>query len=107
PAIAAAKPTGGVAYRMIAQEPDEDRDPIERRLAEVDEVVAAAGKAGKGDPGPTEDALAKRVGEGQLALAEGNAEGALIAFLDVVENNPDSIAAQQAVPLLGTALVRM
>lgn len=77
------------------------------QLREAEENVVAAERAAAKDDKPTETQLAKRLVDGQLLLVEGDAEGAAIKFLDLVENYGSSQAGAQAVFFLGDALVRL
>ncbi|MBX7081419.1 MAG: hypothetical protein K1X88_19615 [Nannocystaceae bacterium] len=88
-----------------------DRDvklgDLATQLREAEQNVVAAERAAAKDPKPKEVELARRLVAGQLLLAEGDAEGAAIKFLDLVENHPGSQAGAQAVYFLGDALVHM
>src|SRR5262249_33737467 len=76
-------------------------------LREAEENVVAAERAAAQDDTPDEATLAKRLVAGQLDLGEGNYDGAAIKFLDLVENYPESQAAQQATHYLGEALTHL
>lgn len=80
---------------------------LSTQLREAEENVVAAERAAAKDASPTATVLAKQLVEGQLLLAEGNAEGAAIKFLDLVENHGESPAGAQAVFHLGDALVHL
>lgn len=76
-------------------------------LREAEANVVAAERAAAADDTPSDATLAKRLVDGQLRLAEGDAEGAAIKFLDLIENYAESPAGIQAVHHLGEALVRL
>ncbi len=78
---------------------------VVERLREAERVVVAAERAAAADDKKSEEALAKRLVEGQLKLAERDVEAAAIIFLDLIENYPQSEAAPQALYFLGEALV--
>jgi tetratricopeptide (TPR) repeat protein len=80
---------------------------LSTQLREAEQNVVAAERAAAKDPKPTETILAKRLVEAQLLLAEGDAEGAAIKFLDLVENHAESPAGAQAVFFLGDSLVQL
>ncbi|MEX1364818.1 MAG: tetratricopeptide repeat protein [Nannocystaceae bacterium] len=98
----------GLALPGAAAAAPGDRDFLDRQDAKLDEAedaLAKASAAAKRAVGPSDEELAKRLVQGQLQLAEGDYEGAAIAFLDLLENHPSSQAAPQAVFFLGEALV--
>ncbi len=80
---------------------------LSTQLREAEQNVVAAERAAARDPKPTETVLAKRLVEAQLLFAEGDAEGAAIKFLDLVENHAETPAGAQAVFFLGDALVQL
>lgn len=80
---------------------------LSTQLREAEENVVAAERAAAKESKPTATVLAKQLVEGQLLLAEGNAEGAAIKFLDLVENHGDTPAGTQAVFCLGDALIHL
>jgi tetratricopeptide (TPR) repeat protein len=84
---------------------DEAIDELSAKLREAEESLQKAAQAIAHEPKPTTEELAKRLVRGQLALAEGDYEGAAIAFLDLVENHPASPAALEATLGLGDAIV--
>ena len=75
------------------------------RVRESEASVVAAERAAAKEDTKSEAQLAKRLVEGQLKLSERDYEGAAIVFLDLIENNPNSQAAPQAVYFLGEALI--
>jgi tetratricopeptide (TPR) repeat protein len=75
------------------------------RLRDVDKMIREAEKAAAADKKKTDEELAKRLVEGQLMLAERDVERSAIVFLDLLENNPKSNAASQAMYFLGESLV--
>lgn len=77
------------------------------RVREAETVVIAAERAASKEQAPTEAQLAKQLVAGQLQLSEHDYERAAITFLDLLENYPQSQAAQQATHFLGAALVHM
>ena len=68
-------------------------------------VVTEAEAGARKETTKSVKALAKRLVEGQLLLAERDTERAAIVFLDLVENHPGTPAASQAMFYLGQALV--
>lgn len=78
-----------------------------QRLRESEQSVVKAERAAAKEAVPTDKALAKRLVQGQLQMAEGDYEGAAIKFLDLVENYGETPAGIQAVFFLGDALVQM
>lgn len=86
---------------------DEALDAMSTKLREAEKSLQAAAKAAAREPEATEEELAKRLVRGQLQLAEGDYQGAAIAFLDLVENHPSTRAALEARLGLGQALVPM
>lgn len=84
---------------------DDALSDLSATLREADKSLRKAAQAAKREPKVSDEELAKRLVRGQLALAEGNYEGAAIAFLDILENHPSSLAAIEATFYLGEALV--
>ncbi len=82
-------------------------DRLDAKLSDAEGLLQDAERAAKSEKGPTEEELAKRLVRGQLKLADGDYEGAAIAFLDLIENHSGSPAAPQAVFYLGEALVHL
>lgn len=74
-------------------------------MSDVEDSLRAAAKAVEREPEATEEELAKRLVRGELQLADGDYQGAAIAFLDLVENHGGSRAALEARLGLGQALV--
>ncbi|MEM6295297.1 MAG: tetratricopeptide repeat protein [Myxococcota bacterium] len=100
----------GVADAAPARRRNKDQaklGDLVQRLREAQQSVVKAERIAAKDAVPTEAALAKRLIEGQLKLAEGNYEGAAIAFLDLVENHGKTPAGVEAVYFLGDALTHM
>ncbi|MBK8719740.1 MAG: hypothetical protein IPN32_34250 [Deltaproteobacteria bacterium] len=106
-AIALAIATLLAAGPAIARDREVKLGDLATSLREAEENVVAAERAAAKDPRAKETELARRLVDGQLLLAEGDAEGAAIKFLDLVENYPESQAGAQAVFFLGDALVHM
>jgi tetratricopeptide (TPR) repeat protein len=100
-----------VAVGLVTPAQARDREAklgdLATQLREAEQNVVAAERAAAKDPKPTETVLAKRLVEAQLLLAEGDAEGAAIKFLDLVENYGESPAGAQAVFFLGDSLVQL
>jgi tetratricopeptide (TPR) repeat protein len=80
---------------------------LSTQLREAEQNVVAAERAAAKDPKPSETQLAKQLVQGELMLAEGDAEGAAIKFLDLVENHASTPAGAQAVFFLGEALAQL
>ncbi|MCH9679815.1 MAG: tetratricopeptide repeat protein, partial [Deltaproteobacteria bacterium] len=93
--------------RGRAGKKDELLEKLTDKVGDAEQVLAAAAKAANKEKGPTEEELAKRLVRGQLKLVEGDFEGAGVAFLDILENHPNSQAAPQAVFFLGEALINL
>lgn len=100
-------PTVAQAAAPRAARNDAELEKQEAKVAEAESALRDAIKAAKQETGATEEELAKRLVQGQLSLAEGDYEGAAIAFLDLLENHPKSRAAPQATFFLGEALVHL
>ncbi len=90
-----------------APTPSERLEGIEARRLDVERMVAEAEEGAKKEETTSVKALAKRLVEGQLLLAERDTERAAIVFLDLVENHTGSPAASQAMFFLGRALVEL
>ncbi|MCX4239520.1 tetratricopeptide repeat protein [Paraliomyxa miuraensis] len=86
---------------------EEALDEWAATLREVEQSLAKAEQAAKREPEASADELAKRLVRGQLQLAEGDYQGAAIAFLDIVENHPSSQASIEATFYLGEAIMRL
>lgn len=84
---------------------DDALEQMSAKLREAEESLAAAARAAKREPEVSADELAARLVRGQLQLAERDFEGAAIAFLDIVENHPQSVASIEATFYLGEAIV--
>ncbi|MGB1699607.1 MAG: hypothetical protein ACPHRO_06630, partial [Nannocystaceae bacterium] len=82
-------------------------EAVERRTIDVERMVADAEEGAKMEEPISVKALAKRLVEGQLLLAERDTERAAIVFLDLVENHAGTPAASQAMFFLGRALVEL
>lgn len=86
---------------------DEVLKELSARLGEAEQSLRRAATAAKKEPSTSNEELAKRLVRGQLQLAEGDYEGAAIAFLDIVENHGASQAAIQANFYLGESIVHL
>lgn len=76
-------------------------------LREAERAIVDAGRAAGVTVEPTPEQLAKRLVDGEYALAVGDAEAAAIIFLDLIEHHPDTPAGIQAVYDLGRALAQL
>lgn len=85
-------PDGGAAARLIA---------------DAEESIKAAEQAAAAEKARTEAELAERLVAGQVQLEAGDAEGAAVVFLDLLENAPETPAGAQARFYLGEALLQL
>ncbi|MEM7154188.1 MAG: tetratricopeptide repeat protein [Myxococcota bacterium] len=109
-AAAVALGTYASAAPAVAAPSARDQQDLEEyaaKLSEAEDALKRAAAAAKRKVVTSEEELAKRLVAGQLQLAEGDYEGAAIAFLDLLENHPKSRAGPQAVFFLGEALVHL
>jgi TolA-binding protein len=86
---------------------DEALEQMAAKLREAEESLEKAALAVEREPKTTDEELAKRLVRGQLQLAEGDYEGAAIAFLEIVENHRASPAAPEATLYLGESIVHL
>lgn len=98
------------ALMFTVQSPAAAKDPdrveaMKIRALDVERMITEAEEGARRDEPVTVKALAKRLVEGQLLLAERDTEQAAIVFLDIIENHPGTPAASQAIFFLGKALV--
>ena len=95
------------AVAHSAPTPSERLKAVELRTLDVERMVTEAEEGAKAQEPTSVKALARRLVEGQLLLAERDTERAAIVFLDLVENHPGTPAASQAMFFLGRALVEL
>ncbi|MFY0539035.1 tetratricopeptide repeat protein [Nannocystis pusilla] len=78
-----------------------------RLLSDAEDAIKAAEQVTPTPAGPSASDLAERLVAGQVQLEGGDAEGAAIVFLDLLENAPGTPAAVQARYYLGEALLQL